>query len=69
MPTDQNPNTRYLHRWQGYYIEDCLCIYCLHSRGSKRGCSLDACICMDEKLDALTHGRIERKGGIMIWDK
>ena len=69
MPTSKTPNTRYLHRFKGYYLEDCLCCYCRFNRGSKLGCSLDTCMCLDEKLDAIVHGWIERKRGSMVWDR
>ena len=69
MSTTKSPNTRYLSRFNGYYAEDCLCCYCLFSNGVKQGCSLDACMCIEEKQDAFVTGRIKRKRGNMTWDK
>jgi len=69
MSKEKNRNTRYVNRWHGYYIEDCLCCYCQYNRGAKRGCSLDMCCCINEKLDALMRGRVKRKKGAMTWDK
>ena len=51
------------NRWEGYYLEDCACGYCLYFRGKKRGCSQKSCCCEEEKLDAINHGRIKRRRG------
>ena len=68
MSKSKKPNVRAVNKFRGYYLDDCLCKFCLHNKGPKGGCSLPACMCMDEKLDALMHGRIERKHGSMTWD-
>jgi len=56
-------------RWDGYYLDDILCFYCTHYCSCKHGCSLDTCMYMEEKLDAIIHGRIKRKPGSMRWYK
>jgi len=61
-------NTRSIGRFEGYYLEDCNCIFCKNYQGKKRGCKLDKCCCDDEKLDAIANGRIERKKGSAAWD-
>ena len=66
MGQQKRAHSRRSNRWEGYYLEDCECIYCKHYEGKKRGCPLEYCCCEDEKLDAIRHGRIKRKKG---WDK
>ena len=46
-------NTKIYKKFQGYSLKDCSCRYCLFNRGGKRGCSLDECCCMEEKIEAL----------------
>ena len=48
-------------KWEGYYLEDCICQLCLYYGGKKRGCTLKKCCCEEEKNEALAHGRIRRK--------
>jgi len=63
-----NRNTRYVNRWEGYYLDDMECRWCLHYQGRKRGCKLNECCCEDEKREARKHGRIKRKRGSVSWD-
>lgn len=66
--TNRKDNVRNLNAFQGYYLEDADCKHCLYYRGKKRGCKLDSCCCEDEKLDAISKGRIKRKRGSVAWD-
>ena len=68
MASNKNSNVRTVNRWEGYYVEDCDCHVCLHWKGVKRGCSLPACCCTEEKREARKHGRIKRKKGFNSWD-
>ena len=61
----KQPYSKRYDRWEGYYLEDCDCIYCLYFKGKKGGCPRKSCCCEEEKLDAIKHGRIKRKRG---WD-
>jgi hypothetical protein len=61
-------NTVILNKWQGYYSEDCQCIYCLHRRRSKPRCPYAECRYLAEKLEAAASGRIERKEEMLQWD-
>ena len=61
-------NVRNVNKWQGYYLEDTDCQYCLYYKGKKRGCTLTACSCEDIKNDAKAKGRIKRKRGFNSWD-
>jgi hypothetical protein len=65
---EKNPNVKNVNKWRGYYLEDTDCIYCLHYKGKKRGCSLTACSCEDIKIEAIANGRFKRKRGIERWD-
>jgi hypothetical protein len=65
----KNTQTRIYNRWEGYYIEDLACEFCLYFRNRKFGCVLDVCCCLEEKADALKHGRIKRKPGSLRWDR
>ena len=61
-------NVRFVNKWQGYYAEDCECIYCDNYCDIKLGCKLEKCCCEEEKRDAVAHSRIKRKRGAMRWD-
>ena len=61
-------NTRRTSKFEGYYLEDCECIFCKNYQGKRRGCKLDKCCCDNEKLDAIAKGRIKRKKGSAAWD-
>jgi len=61
-------NSRCIERFEGYYLDDCNCIYCKNYIGKKRGCKLKKCCCEDEKLNAIAHERIKRKKGSAAWD-
>ena len=58
-----NNTDRVQNRFQGCYIDDISCKFCVNYRGKKRGCTLSACAFEEEKMDAIKHGRIKRKGG------
>ena len=60
--------SRRFQKWQGYFLDDCACIYCANYRGAKRGCRLKKCCCLEEKREAAAYGRISRKRGFDIWD-
>ena len=60
--------TKYINKWQGYFLEDCECPYCDYYQGKKLGCKLDKCCCIEEKHDAIKNGRIKRKRGSTSWD-
>ena len=53
-----------------YFMEDMNCKYCLFwqrkSKYQKQGCNRAVCVCEEEKLDAVKHGRIKRERG---WNK
>jgi len=51
-----------------YHLDDCDCIYCLHSNGKKQGCTFNKCLYDDIKQDATEHKRIERERGFDKWD-
>ena len=51
------------NRWDGYYLDDLDCRFCLHYSNSRRGCLLPSCCCVSEALDALAHGRFHRNPG------
>jgi hypothetical protein len=59
-------NRKIENRWKGYFLDDIDCKYCVNFRGTKRGCALSKCNFEDEKLDAIKHGRIKRKGDDVI---
>ena len=61
-------STRAVDKFQGYFLEDTECQWCLHYQGEKKGCTLDQCCCEAEKLDATANGRINRKRGSTKWD-
>ena len=65
MAKKKHTQTRDVHRWDGYYIEDMDCLFCLYFQGRKRGCPLPVCCCLEEQIDAEEHGRIRRKPGSM----
>jgi len=50
-------------RFQGYYLDNISCKFCVNYRGKKRGCVLSACAFEEEKLDAIKNGRIKQKVG------
>ena len=55
--------SKIFNRFQGYYLDDVSCQYfCVNYRGKKRGCILSACEFEEEKMDAIKHGKIKRKG-------
>jgi len=45
-------NTHIFNRFTGYSTADCACRFCLHYRGKKRACSLEACCCDDIRQEA-----------------
>lgn len=47
------PNTRIYHRFTGYTLEDCACCYCLHYDGKRKGCTVEPCCCLSERLQAM----------------
>lgn len=47
------PNTRIYHRFTGYTVQDCSCEYCLYYGGKRRGCMVESCCCLKERLQAL----------------
>lgn len=46
------PNVRVLHRFRGYTVKDCACVYCLYYGGKKTGCTLKRCCCELERRQA-----------------
>ena len=50
-------------RFQGYYLEDCDCRYCLYyeKRGREKHCARKLCVCNDEIDDAIENGRLFRR--------
>ena len=60
-------NVRIYNKFE-YYFEDCQCRYCSNYLGKVRGCKLARCCCEDVKIDAIAHGRMERKKGWDKWD-
>ena len=48
------PNTRIYGRFTGYTVKDCACEYCLYYGGKRRGCMVESCCCLKERLQALT---------------
>jgi hypothetical protein len=60
--------TKIFNKFEGYYLDDISCQYCLQFKGRKRGCALSKCACKDEKSDAVKNGRIQRKRGSLSWD-
>jgi hypothetical protein len=60
----EKSNTHKFERFE-YHLEDMDCLLCLFYRG-KKGCSRAVCCCLDERADAIAHGRIKRKKG---WDR
>ena len=63
-----NKSTRIINKWEGYYLEDCECQYCLYFGGRKQGCKLKKCCFENEKREAEIKGRIIRERGSMKWD-
>ena len=61
-----NNISRQQSRFQGYYLDDISCKFCVNYRGKKRGCILSACDFEEEKMDAIKHGRIKRNRGDSI---
>ena len=59
----KNKNRKIQNRWKGYFLDDIACKHCTNFRGTKRGCVLKECDFKEEKLDAIKHSRIRRKGG------
>jgi|GEM_PF-2440606 len=55
--------THIQNRWNGYYLEDIDCLHCVHWRGKRKGCPFHSCAFEAEKMDAIRHDRIKRKGG------
>ena len=55
-------------KWQGYYVEDCACLFCLHYGGKRRGCKLNKCCCSEEKHEAAVNNRINRPRSTLQWD-
>ena len=47
------PNTRIYGRFTGYTLQDCACEYCLHYGGKRKGCTVESCCCLKERLQAL----------------
>jgi hypothetical protein len=64
--------THVFDKWDGYYMEDMACEFCLYrkkkSKHCKNGCELSECCCEAEKREALKEGRIKRKKGWRKWD-
>ena len=48
--------TRIYNKFTGYSTADYACEWCLHWRGKKRGCRLEECCCMEERLEAARRG-------------
>ena len=65
-PKDRNRkfqnNSKILNRFNGYFLSDVDCKYCINFRGPKRGCRLSKCDFEEEQLDAIKHDRIKRMG-------
>ena len=61
-------STRYADRFDGYFLEDTECQFCLHYQGEKKDCKLEQCCCGTEKIEAIANGHIEREKGSMKWD-
>ena len=61
-------NVRNVNKWRGYYMEDMECRHCRFFQGKKRGCKLETCCCDEEKLEAITKGRIKRERREKRWD-
>jgi hypothetical protein len=51
------------NRFNGYFLEDTDCEYCIYWKGKKRGCILSHCDFEEEKTDAALNGRIKRDRG------
>jgi len=64
-----NRNKQIVNKWEGYYLEDCICPLCLFYGGKKYSCILDNCCCEEEKYEARLNGRIRRKRGFSKWDR
>ena len=47
-------------KWSKYYLSDISCAYCQYFRGKKRGCPFGECAYEEEKLEAITSGRMVR---------
>jgi hypothetical protein len=65
--TNRKDNVRSVNKWNGYYMEDMECRHCKYYQG-KRGCKLESCCCEDEKLEAITKGKIKRERRLSRWD-
>ena len=63
----KNPNVRYVNKWQGYYLEDCICKFYLFY-DKKDGCVLKICCCDTEKHTAEIGGRTKRNRKWSRWD-
>lgn len=42
-------NVRIYHRFTGYTVQDCACIYCLYYARKRQGCQVSHCCCLEEK--------------------
>ena len=60
--------SRRINKWEGYFLNDCDCIYCENYRGKKHGCKYASCCYAEEKLTAIANGRIKRGKGATAWD-
>lgn len=67
------PNTRIYGRFTGYTVKDCACEYCLYYGGKRRGCMVESCCCLKERLLlpertlAGIGAGIPSKGGNLYW--
>jgi hypothetical protein len=53
-------NTTHIHnKFTGYTLRDCSCEYCLYK--NRRGCTLDQCCCLEERLRAIRREREARE--------
>ena len=51
-------NTRIYHRFTGYTLKDCDCLYCLYYGGKRKGCTIPRCCCEKERSEAAAREKI-----------
>lgn len=55
------PYTRIYGRFTGYTLQDCACEYCLYYGGKRKGCTVEYCCCLSERLHAVAREIKEKR--------